>query len=131
MLDFLIVAGLLTTTLGLSYYVLRDSMNVFQWFPWWGTSRRRLYWMSRNTTPINIPMLSKGFLVLNMAKAYDGTPQYFKGNGIQIRFLHWSFQIGFGTLEQESPWHRELDVPVEEIKKGTLGVWEEQDITVS
>jgi len=133
--DYVLMGGV--TFLTLLYFVFRGTMNRFQWFPWWSPDSlwRRLYWMVRNDASLASPWFDRANLYFTTDDVdlhhEDGLneesqhPQYFHGSGFQVRFSHWSFQIGIGRLLQESPWHRELDVDVEEIKKGVYGVWEE------
>ena len=111
---------------GILWMIFRDTMNVFQWFPWWGKSERRIYWVTRNTANSAQKRIDfKASVYFDFQD--DGVERYFHGHGVQFRFRHWSFQVGFGRRLQASPWHRRIDVPVEEIRKGVTGVWIEED----
>ena len=111
--------------IGLLWVIFRDTMNVFQWFPWWGQSKRRIYWVARNNESSLTPFISKAFTYHD----FD-TPEgerYFHGTGIMVSISHWSFQVGIGKLLERRLWGRDIDVDVEEIRKGVDGVWTEGD----
>ena len=109
----------------LLHLVFRDTMNVFQWFPFWGNFKHRIYWISRNNESMMTPPFSIGHVYHDFA-----TPEgerYFHGSGLMFAFKRWSFQVGVGKLLERRPWARDLDVDVEEIRKGVDGVWTEGD----
>lgn len=113
----------------LLHLIFRDTMNVFQWFPFWGNFKHRVYWMTRNNESPFTPVISKGFLYTD----FD-TPEgerFFHGSGLLIAINRWSFQIGVGKLLERRPWGRDLDVQVEEIRKGVDGVWSEDESVAS
>jgi len=111
------------------HLVFRDTMNRFQWFPFWGSFKRRMYWIARNNESMMTPMLSIGHVYHD----FD-TPEgerYFHGTGIMVSIRHWSFQVGVGKLLERRLWGRDIDVEVEEIRKGVDGVWIEGDPVAS
>jgi hypothetical protein len=109
----------------LAHLVLRDSMNQFQWFPFWGSYRKRVYWIFKNNAARWVPPVSIGYTYFDVHdESHDC--QYFHGSGLMLRVSRWSVQVGFGRLLQTSPWSRLLDVPVVELGKGIHGAWEEE-----
>jgi hypothetical protein len=138
-----VIGAVLTTVLGsiwwltgalalvLLHLVFRDTLNVFQWFPWWGKMRYRLYWYTRNNADTNSRVLWMGYIYSDIFGAGREVVAYFSGKGPQIRFKRWSFQVGIGKLTQGSPYSRMLDVSVEDIKKGHAGVWEQDNAITS
>ena len=115
----------------LLHMMFRDTMNVFQWFPFWGKMRYRIYWYTRNNADTNSRNLWMGYIYTDIFGAGKEVVAYFHGRGPQIRFKRWSFQVGIGKLTHENPYSRMLDVSVDEIKKGHDGVWEQDDATAS
>lgn len=115
----------------IGHLIFRDTMNRFQWFPFWGESKHRIYWITKDNATSIDPIIGIGHVYFNMNSDLIDPAQYFRGTGVYVRIHHWSFQVGFGRRLQTSPWHRVLEVPVEEIKKGVHGVWEEEDVAVS
>jgi hypothetical protein len=116
------------------HLIFRDTMNVFQWFPFWGSSKRRLYWIVKNDATVMQAIIGSAHVYFNIHDEMDEQAdyvEYFTGSGVAIRYKNWSFQVGFGRRLQASPWHRDLDVPVEEIKQGVDGVWEEEDVSAA
>lgn len=113
------------------HLIFRDTMNVFQWFPWWGAFPYRLYWMTENDAHTkNSRWLWIGYIFTDIYVPYSTEVDcYFYGRGLHVRFLRWSFQVGIGKLVDDNPWARVLDVSVEDIRKGHEGVWEQDDST--
>jgi hypothetical protein len=114
------------------HLIFRDTMNRFQWFPFWGGSKRRIYWVARdNALPTRFPV-GIGHAYFNISPdEVEEEDRYFTGTGVYVRVSHWSFQVGFGRRLQSSPWHREIEVPVDEIRKGVDGVWESEEVPVT
>lgn len=115
---FVLVSGFIS----LGIHVFKGSMNQFQWLPTGvrGMGSRHMWWMFRNDTPRHFRPVAKSFVYLR-------EEPFFAGSGFIIRIGKWSVQGGFGKELDRSAWSRELNVPVDQIREGVNGVWEEED----
>jgi hypothetical protein len=105
---YLIIA--LSVIVGL-YFLFRDTMNRIQY-----VQTLRVYWITRNNTPVTTPRVCKAFM------RQTAEPWWY-GKGVQLRYKNYSFQIGVliskssSLLDQVGG--RELEHDAKEIRKWT------------
>jgi len=105
-------------------YVLRGSLNLFQYYPYRGRIKYRVWWMTENNQERVGPLVASAFAYVELHPELIDSP-WFHGVGLRFRALSYSFTIGVGKVAPSADWWRELNgVPVEEIRKGLDGVWE-------
>lgn len=119
---FTTVAFFVLASLPFWYVILlMDTANQFQWFPWWGSYTRRLWWKFSTTART----VDKHVFVTNvyLTGTEEDEDLYFHGVGVSFRVGRKSATFGVGRVLQPSEDGlsvegivRPLDVPMDKLR---------------
>lgn len=88
----LTIMGLMVLgVLYLAYLLFRDTMNRIQY-----VEHLRLYWIAKNTARKGVPFIAPSFMRQTQRP-------FWYGQGVEVRFFRWTFQVGILQGKGDSP----------------------------